>query len=109
MFESISYRNSPSWRFRLVATALVLALLASLAWILRMTQMPLESYSRLLPPMSGAQLEIERRLSTEVKYLSETVGERNVWRAGSLQAVVSHLRDNLQQSGYAVTERRYRV
>ncbi|HWY21363.1 MAG TPA: M20/M25/M40 family metallo-hydrolase [Candidatus Acidoferrum sp.] len=109
MFESISNRNSPNWRFRWVATALVLALLTGLVWILRMTQMPLKSYAQPLPPLSGAESEIEGRLSTEVKYLSQTVGERNVWRAGSLQTIVNHLRSNLQQAGYSVTERSYRV
>jgi Zn-dependent M28 family amino/carboxypeptidase len=109
MLESISDHSGPNWKLRLVCTALVVALASGLIWILRMTQMPLKTYSGTLPLLSGPQLEIERRLSTEVKYLSETVGERNVWRAGSLQAVVNHLLDNLQQSGYAVTERTYRV
>ncbi|HWW14872.1 MAG TPA: M20/M25/M40 family metallo-hydrolase [Candidatus Dormibacteraeota bacterium] len=93
----------------MVAAALGLALLAGLVWILRMTQMPLKSYTRPLPPLSSPQSEIEGRLSTGVKYLSETIGERNVWRAGSLPVAVNYLRDNLQQSGYAVTEQTYRV
>jgi hypothetical protein len=109
MFEPISNRNIPNWRFRVAAAALVLALLAGLVWILRMTQMPLKSYARPLPPLSSAQSESESRLSTEVKYLSETIGERNVWRAGSLEAVVNHLRNILQQDGYAVAEQAYRV
>jgi len=62
-----------------------------------------------LPPMSHAQSELRDRLSTEVRYLSETIGERNVWRKESLIAVVNYLRGNLQQAGYAVTERAYRV
>ena len=70
--------------------------------------MPLHSYSQALSPPSAAQSELQKRLSTEVKYLSETIGERNVWRAGSLKAVVSHLRNILRQGGYAVTERAYR-
>lgn len=91
------------------AAVVILALLAGLIWILRMTQMPLESYTRPLPPLSATQTEIEGRLSTEVKYLSGTIGERNVWRTGSLQAVVDHLRNTLQQAGYAVSEQAYRV
>ncbi len=109
MFESISNRNSPNWRFRLVATALVLALFAGLLRIVRMTAMPLSSYSRPLPALSSAEAELEGRLSSEVKYLSETVGERNMSRAGSLKAVVNHLRSYLQQAGYIVTERPYQV
>jgi Zn-dependent M28 family amino/carboxypeptidase len=109
MFESISNRNSPNWSLRVVAAGLVLALLAGLMWILQMTHMPLKSYTRPLPPLSSAQTEIEGRLSTAVKYLSETIGDRNVWRAGSLPLAVNYFRNNFQQSGYAVTERAYQV
>jgi Zn-dependent M28 family amino/carboxypeptidase len=109
MFESVSNRTGPNWKLRLAAAALAIALLAGLIWILRMTQMPGESYSGPLPLLSTAQSEIEGRLSTEVKYLSEVIGERNMRRAGSLQLVVDHLRGNLQQAGYAVTEHPYRV
>lgn len=59
--------------------------------------------------MSRAQSELAGRLSTEVKYLSEAIGERNVWRAGSLQIAVGYLRASLQQAGYTVTEQAYRV
>lgn len=109
MFEPVSDRSSPNWTLRLACSALAIALVAGLVWILPMTQMPLKSYSQPLPPISSAESELKSRLSTEVKYLSETIGERNVWKAGSLQAVVNHLRGNLQQTGYAVTERSYRV
>jgi len=105
MFESIGNRNSTNWRFRLVAAALFLALFAGLLWIVRMTSMPLKSYSRPLPPLSGAESELEGRLSSEVKYLSETVGERNTYRVGSLETAVNHLRSYLQRAGYAVTDR----
>jgi Zn-dependent M28 family amino/carboxypeptidase len=94
---------------RFVCVALGIALAAGLIWVLRMTQMPLKSYSGPLPPLSSAQLELQSRLSAEVKYLSETIGERNVWRTGSLQVAIDHLRGNFQQAGYSVTERTYRV
>lgn len=109
MFESVGDRNGSNWKARLACAALVLALAVGLVWILRMTQMPLKSYVGPLPPLAGAQNELEGRLSTEVKYLSETIGERNVWRTGSLQIAVNHFRSDLQQAGYAVTERTYRV
>jgi Zn-dependent M28 family amino/carboxypeptidase len=109
MFESVSNRTGPNWTLRLVSAALIVSLVASLIWVLRMTQMPLKSYSGPLPPLSNAQSELRGRLSDEVKYLSETIGERNVWRTGSLTAVVNHLRSNFEQAGYTVTERTYRV
>jgi hypothetical protein len=109
MFESVSNRARPNWTFRLVSAAVVVSLVAGLIWILQITQMPLRSYSQPLPALSSAQSELQGRLSAEVKYLSETIGERNVWRTGSLQAAVNHLRSNLQQDGYAVSERTYGV
>jgi hypothetical protein len=109
MFESIGTRSGPNWKLLLAAATLVFALFAGLVWILRMTQMPLKSYARPLPPLSSSQAELEVRISAEVRYLSETIGERNLWRRGSLQVVVNHLRSNLQQSGYAVTEQTYQV
>lgn len=109
MFESVSNRARPNWTFRLACAGVVVSLVAGLIWILQMTQMPLHSYSRALPVLSSAQSELQGRLSEEVKYLSETLGERNVWRTGSLQVAVSHLRSNFQQAGYAVSERTYRV
>jgi Zn-dependent M28 family amino/carboxypeptidase len=109
MFESIGNRTGPNWKLRMAAAAFVLALFAGLAWLLRMTQMPLRSYAGPLRPLSTEQSKLADCLSIEVKYLSEAIGERNVWRAGSLPLAVNYLRDNLQQSGYAVTEQTYRV
>jgi Zn-dependent M28 family amino/carboxypeptidase len=109
MFESIGKHDAPNWRLRLVVVALVLALIVALVWTLRMTQMPLKSYSGPLRPLSRAQSDLAGRLSTEVKYLSQAVGDRNVWRTGSLTEVVTYLRSDLQQAGYTVTERTYTV
>jgi hypothetical protein len=109
MFESVNNRTSPNLTFRLLSAAVVLSLVAGLISTLQMTQMPLRSYSQPLPSLSSAQSELQGRLSAEVKYLSETLGERNVWRAGSLQLAINHLRSNFQQSGYDVIERTYQV
>lgn len=107
MFESVNDRRGHNWIFLFACVAVIGA--TGLIWVLRTTQMPLSSYSQTLPPMSSAQSELRDRLSTEVRYLSETVGERNVWRKESLNAVVNYLRHNLQQDGYEVTEQTYRV
>jgi Zn-dependent M28 family amino/carboxypeptidase len=45
----------------------------------------------------------------DVQYLSVTIGERSIPRAGSLQATVEYLRDSLRQAGYKVTEHSYSV
>jgi hypothetical protein len=49
------------------------------------------------------------RLSADVKYLSVTVGERNIQRAGSLKAIAECLSDNLRRAGYVVAEQNYSV
>jgi Zn-dependent M28 family amino/carboxypeptidase len=71
--------------------------------------MPLKSYSGPLPSLSAGQTELRDHLTAHVRYLSETVGERNLLRAGSLQAVTGYLRDTLRQSGYAVAEHVFSV
>lgn len=108
MFDSVSAPVGPNWRLRLTCAALFLALIAGLVWTLRMTQMPLRSFAGALPPLSPRQAELKSRLFEDVKNLSMMLGERNIRRAGSLPATVEYLRDELRQSGYAVTERKYR-
>jgi Zn-dependent M28 family amino/carboxypeptidase len=71
--------------------------------------MPLKSYSGQLPPLTNEQLETVSHLSQHVKYLSETIGERNLSKPGTLQAVTDYLQSQLKQSGYAVTEQVYLV
>jgi hypothetical protein len=84
---------------RLVVAVLSLSVVWGLVWLLRITQMPLRSYQGPLPSLSNEQSELAGRLSTHVKYLSVTIGERNIPRAGSLSATTDYLRDNLVQSG----------
>jgi Zn-dependent M28 family amino/carboxypeptidase len=109
MFEPINNPKSPNWKFWLVSAAVGFALLVGLVSILRMTHMPLKSYRGPLPPSSNGESELKNRLAEHVKFLSATVGERNLSRAGSLQAAVDYLRSKLQQSGYVVTVHTYRV
>jgi len=109
MFESISTPDRPNWMLRIAFVAVIVALGAACISLWRMTQMPLKSYRGPLPALSPEQSELASRLSQHVKYLSVTVGERNIYRAGSLQAVTDHLRNNLAQAGYTVTEQTYNV
>ena len=109
MFESITVRHRPNWklRFALIAAGIALAAGASSVW--RMTQMPLRSYSGLLPPMSGLQLELASRLEADVRYLSVNIGERNIPQSGSLQATTDYIRITLAKAGYAIVEQSYAV
>src|SRR5438552_15620318 len=105
MFEQVSASGVRNWRLWLVLAALAIALLASLNWALRMTRMPLKSYVGQLPPLTSEQLEIADHLSQHVKYLSGTIGERNLSRIGTLQAATDYLR----LAGYSIRQQTYLV
>lgn len=109
MFESATVASRPNWKLRISCAAIALALVASVVWLLRMTQMPLKSYSGPLPPLSHEQVGLRDRLEADTKYLSVTIGERNIPRLGSLQATTAYLRATLVQAGYAVTEHIFSV
>jgi Peptidase family M28 len=109
MFESINAPKGPNWMLRIVCATVMVALGVGVVSLLRMTQMPASSYRGPLPPLSEAQSDLARRLAAHVGYLSETIGERNIGRAGSLAAATDYLRSHLMQVGYAVAERSYTV
>ena len=83
MFESVELVSRPNWKLRIVCGIAVLTLLGGLIWILRMTQMPLTSYQGPLPPLTQEQSRLRDLLSSDVKYLSATIGERSMDRVGS--------------------------
>jgi len=109
MFEPILDPRKRNWKLWLVFASLGLFLAMGVVWIWRMAQMPLRSYKGPLQPLSQEESQLAARLSAHVKYLSETVGEKNLLRAGSLQAATDYLRNNLQQEGYVVSEHAYQV
>jgi len=109
MFEQVNVSAGRSWKLWLVLAVLAFGLLACLIWVLRMTRMPLKSYTGQLPPLTSEQLGIANHLSQDVKYLSETIGERNLPKAGTLQAATDYLQSQLKQAGYAATEQTYLV
>jgi Zn-dependent M28 family amino/carboxypeptidase len=109
MFEPILDPKKPNWKLRLACTVLVLFLAMGFVSIWRMTQMPLRSYKGSLQPLSVEESQLATNLAAHVKYLSETIGERSLSRAGSLQEVTDYLRDTLKQAGYVSTEQTYSV
>jgi|tagenome__1003787_1003787.scaffolds.fasta_scaffold20951905_1 hypothetical protein len=109
MFESVDLASRPNWKLRVTCATTVLVLVAVLVWLLRMTQMPLRSYVGPLSPLTAEQSEIRDRLSSDVNYLSVTVGERSMERTGSLQRTTAYIRESLQLAGYAVNDLSYQV
>jgi hypothetical protein len=93
----------------LVLAAFAVALLAGLISVLRMTRMPLKSCTGPLPPLTSEQLEVADHLSQHVKYLSETIGERNLSKSGTLQAAADYLQIQLTLAGYSITEQTHLV
>jgi hypothetical protein len=109
MFEQVSETAGRSWKLWLVLAVLAFGLFASLIWVLRITRMPLKSYSGQLPHLTNEQRETVSHLSQSVKYLSETIGERNLSKAETLQAGTDYIQSQLKQAGYAVTAQAYLV
>lgn len=71
--------------------------------------MPLKSCTGPLPPLTSEQLEVADHLSQHVKYLSETIGERNLSKSGTLQAAADYLQIQLTLAGYSITEQTHLV
>src|ERR1700690_2479564 len=109
MFESIDRQTSANWQLRIVLAVLIVALGAGVISVWRMTQMPLKSFKGHLPALSATQMELATRLGEHVRYLSGTVGVRNVDPVGSLQKTEDYLRAKLVQAGYTVKDQNYTV
>jgi Zn-dependent M28 family amino/carboxypeptidase len=88
-----------------IAAVSVLALPgALLAW---MISMPGKSFSGPLPSLSPEQKQSAEILKSRVWYLSETIGERNVFAYGNLRNTTEYIENSFQQMGYAVTSQSY--
>jgi len=74
-----------------------------------MTYMPLRPFTGQLGPLSVEESETSKRLAQHVQYLSETVGERNLSRADSLDVAADYIRNSLEQAGYSVAEQSYSI
>jgi Zn-dependent M28 family amino/carboxypeptidase len=109
MFESVDLASRPNWKLRVTCIAIAIVLVAAVIWLLRMTQMPLKSYAGPLDPLTANEVAIRDHLSSDVKYLSVTIGERSMEKHGSLKATTAYLRDELQRAGYTVADSSYQV
>ena len=94
--------------YRNLSYALVLALMLG-GGILYMTHMPGKSWSRVLPPLTMEQARLTDRLRKHIVVLSEEIGERNLWRDGTLNTTADYIEETLQAMGYAVTSQAYTV
>lgn len=107
MFESVSTSTKVSWRFWTVLALVAILLGTMVIGMFRSMHMPLKSFKGPLTILSKEQADLAQRLALTVRYLSETIGERNVPRVGSLQRTAKYLGKRLEDEGYKVREVSY--
>ena len=74
-----------------------------------MTKMPGKPYSGALPPLTAEQVRLADHLRKHITVLSEEIGERNIWRDGTLDATAGYIEKSLQAMDYAVSSQAYTV
>jgi len=85
------------WSVRL--TIIPLAILAAIWFV---TGMPDNSWSGPRPPLTDNEQLIHDNLKRHVSALAGDIGERNVWRDGSMAAAAAYIRRTLIDAGYTV-------
>ncbi len=95
-------------KYRSLWYALILALMLG-GVIMYMTDMPGKSWSGGLPTLTTEQARLADRLRKHVVVLSEEIGERNLWRDGTLDATADYIEETLQAMDYAVSSQAYTV
>ena len=86
-----------AWAVRLAVIPLFI-----LAGICFVTGMPGNSWSGPRPPLTDKEQLIHDNLKRHVSALAGQIGERNVWRAGSMAAAGEYIRKTLIDAGYVV-------
>jgi Zn-dependent M28 family amino/carboxypeptidase len=71
------------------------------------TDMPGDSHSGALPPLSAEELLLRDRLERHVAVLAGVVGERSVWRYAALEAAAGYIEETLRAMGYPVAAQAY--
>ena len=74
-----------------------------------MTKMPGKSYSGAPPPLTTEQVRLTDHLRKHITVLSEEIGERNVWRDGTLDVTADYIEESLRSMGYEVASQAYTV
>lgn len=88
----------------------IILLAALVPWgYLTMIRMPGDSYDGVFKPLSEMEQELRRELETHIRVLAEDIGERNVFRAGTLDQAADYIEANLVSAGYAVERQTYSV
>jgi hypothetical protein len=91
-------------RFLGYALALVLMLVGGVFY---MTLMPGASHTGPLQSLTREETQLADRLRRHLRMLGEDIGERNIWREGTLAATADYIDDAFQSMGYAVVSQEY--
>ena len=84
------------------ATRLTVISLLILTGIWFVTGMPGSSWSGPLPPLTDKEQLVHDNLKRHVVALADEIGERNVWRPGSMAAAAGYIRSTFEAAGYVV-------
>lgn len=103
--EILLPRRRRRWLKPLIGVAALLLFFA--ANLTYMVSMPGKSYSGALPALSSEQKVSAEILKSRVWYLSETIGERNVFAYSDLQNTADYIENSFQQLGYPVKRQEY--
>lgn len=82
---------------------------AGAAWIKNMIDMPLHSHSGPLPPLTGEEEDVSRRLRRHVERLAGEIGERNMGRPGTLEAGADYIASAFGAVGLAASFQEFEV
>lgn len=86
--------------------ALVLILVGGICY---MTLMPRTSHTGWLPSLTRQETQLADRLRQHIRVLGGDIGERNVWREGTLDATADYIDAAFQSMGYAVISQEFTV
>lgn len=74
-----------------------------------MIRMPGLSYQGSFLPLSVEEIKIRDQLKKDVYYLAESIGERNVWKKGTLGPAANYIIQELKNADLEVREQTYQV
>lgn len=93
-------RSRTGWGLAVIRLLVIGGLM--LLGLFAMTRMPGTSYRGPLPPLSPAEEEMRDNLQRHVSALAGGIGERNIWRPGSMAKAAAYLASTLAGLGYTV-------
>ena len=71
--------------------------------------LPGRSYRGALPPLTSDQRVLRDRLIGHVEMLAGVIGERNIYRSGSLERAARYIEEHFAANGYTPTSQEYDV